>query len=387
MASSALRARSGSWMSALSVISSSRHPGAVWCCSSALRDLRGASLVEQVPRREVHRDVHVGSPLGLVLERRVEHAQGERVDDVGELGQRNEARGRQHAQAWMIPSRERFEPAQRARRQSLTRGWKCTTISRLRTASVSSDEQDQPLVRVRVERGVVEHVALVALLRRVHRHVGAAHEAARVVGVVGRQRDAHARAQLEAESVDLDGRHRRRMGARSRDARLCRASSRRGARRRTRRRPGARPRPPVKALHLAIEPLRDAREQPVAHLVPQRVVHFLEAIQVDEQQRAVRAVRRRGAARSSSSRWRMRRRLGRPVSESWCARCCTARNCCWRSSSALARDAKMRKQVLGEFGIFQPAAETVPRECRTVFRREPTNGAPTYDSMPSVPRA
>ena len=62
------------------------------------------------------------------------------------------------------------------------------------------------------------------------------------------------------------------------------------------------------------------------HLMAQRVVHVLEAIEIEEQHREVRLPRRRASAiawvsgRSLSS-----RRFGRPVSTSCCARSAMAR--------------------------------------------------------------
>ena len=114
---------------------------------------------------------------------------------------------------------------------------------------------------------------------------------------------------------------------------------------------------PGETLHLAIEPLRDAREQPVPHVVPQRVVHFLEAIQVDQQQRAVRAVAVQGGEvvfqplPDAQAIGKARERI-------------VVRQVLHGEELLLALELGARarredaQQVLGEFGIFQAAAET-----------------------------
>ena len=71
---------------------------------------------------------------------------------------------------------------------------------------------------------------------------------------------------------------------------------------------------------IVAQPVRDLDEQLVAAVVPERVVDLLEAVDVEQQQADVVALRLRVAATARSSRSASRRRLGSPVSGSSRAR-------------------------------------------------------------------
>ena len=149
-------------------------------------------------------------------------------------------------------------------------------------------EQAEPGGRVVVALGGVELDADVRLLREVHRDVGAAEQRVDVLAVLGEERDADARLGLEHELVDLERlpqRLREHLGeldgsgrvgdARQEHAELVAAE------------PGDR----VALAESALQPRPERAEQEVAALVPERVVHVLEAVEVDEHHGCLRSRR------------------------------------------------------------------------------------------------
>ncbi len=126
-----------------------------------------------------------------------------------------------------------------------------------------------------------------AALALVHRDVGVLEQRLRAVGVLGEERDADARLDVELGAGDRErlGRAAARAGrAASRaaaSARLARRGRRSSSRNSSPPWRASRPRSPSAPRSRA----GDAAQQPVAGAVPERVVDELEVVEVDEQQR------------------------------------------------------------------------------------------------------
>lgn len=106
----------------------------------------------------------------------------------------------------------------------------------------------------------------------------------------------------------------------------------------------------VVRAQLLDQPGADLVQQEVTHVVAERVVHLLEAVEIDEQQR-----QRLFVARSASvvfRRWWKRQRLARPVSSTVTA---------WRWVSASARSSRKVRAVRAMAATRVPAASTTAR--------------------------
>ncbi len=127
----------------------------------------------------------------------------------------------------------------------------------------------------------METVTALLLLRRVHGDVGAAQQRARVGAVLGIERDADAGADFEHLRLDdeglLEGVENAARGERGR-------LSVRGARENDGEFVAAEAGHEVFAAELVVETERDLAQESVAEVMAERVVHFLEAIEIHQHQ-------------------------------------------------------------------------------------------------------
>ena len=159
----------------------------------------------------------------------------------------------------------------------------------------------------------MEAVAGLLLLGRVHGHVGAAQQRARVGAVLGIEGDADAGADLEHLPFDDEL-----LLERVQDAPRGRGGGVvvGGRRQHDRELVAAEPGHDVLAAHLVLQAEGHLLEERVAEVMAERVVHFLEAIEVHQHQRQLRARDRARASMAFSSTSKSRARFGRPVSAS-----------------------------------------------------------------------
>ena len=102
-------ARSGSAMTLPSVTSSVSRRGGSPCSVEQAEHLVDDGLVGQAARRQVDRDAQRVArpvPAGRGLDARVEHEAGERHDEAGLLGERDEAVGREGPEPRVVPAHE-----------------------------------------------------------------------------------------------------------------------------------------------------------------------------------------------------------------------------------------------------------------------------------------
>jgi hypothetical protein len=128
----------------------------------------------------------------------------------------------------------------------------------------------------------MEAVAALLLLRVVHRHVGAAEQGAGVGAVLGEEGDADAGADFQHLPVHHERLFERVQDAAGGDGGGVRVG---GGRQHDRELVTAEARHHVAGAHLVLQAEGDLLQQRVAELVAERVVHFLEAVEVHQHQR------------------------------------------------------------------------------------------------------
>ena len=196
----------GSEMIALSVSSTvSSSPGS-FHLSRRRRDLLGERRVVQVSHREVDGDaqpVALGVPARELAERLVEHVAGERLDQAGLLGRRDELARRDQTARRMLPARERLDAGDRARADvelGLVVQHELAVANRARQLR----EQLEARRVVAVELLVVEGMRRSGLLGHVHRDIGALQEHVDVAAVRGEARHADAGLDVERQAIGLE---------------------------------------------------------------------------------------------------------------------------------------------------------------------------------------
>ena len=281
------------------------------CSASRPEHGVGERFAAQVARRDVDRDVEAdaGAPPPRDLGDRVfEHPVGERVDETGRLGDLEELGREQQAPRRVLPAQQRLDAVHAVGTQVELRLVVQHELVGADGVAELAHEREPLRTEVREVGRVLEH-RLVRLLRRVHREVGALEEIVDL-GAVGRPEgdaDAGLGADRHARHVDV-GRERA-LHAVEHDPR-ARRDRRPAARGRTRRRRAGR------ACRRAGAPRSIARgdvaQVDVAVVVPERVVHFLEAVEVDDRDpnRLTRAARRRDRVRDAVAEERAVRQTG-----------------------------------------------------------------------------
>jgi len=128
---------------------------------------------------------------------------------------------------------------------------------------------------------LVHRAIRVGALGHVHGDVRVAHERVNVVAVVRRERDADARLDEQRVAPDHNGRGQARADALAHVHRLAHVGD---LREEDRELVAAEPRDRVGGAHGHPQTDRDLTKQVVAHGMAERVVHFLEAVEVGEEQ-------------------------------------------------------------------------------------------------------
>ena len=278
-----------------------------------LRDLLGEARVEERAGGEVDGDRQVvaeRAPGGDALERGAEHGRGERDDQPGLLGDRDELGRVDDAQLGVLPAGERLHADDPARAQLGLRLVGEHQLAALDRVAQLGGERE-PARAVVVLAGLERRVAARGGLRGVHGDVGALDQRLDVMAVLGMARDADRAADLQRGGVDGE--------------RLAQAGEQAlgdlvgglGADRVVQEDPelvAAEPRDGVAGAQRRAQPRGDLLQQPVALVVAERVVDLLEVVEVHQHHRAGSSPRSASSTRSRNS-----TRLGSPVSASWTA--------------------------------------------------------------------
>ena len=257
----------------------------------------GQLLVVQAAGREVDRDADLEArllPVRQLAERGIEAPAGERLDQAGLLGVRDELVGQDRALVRVAPAGERLDAVDRAGQQvelGLELERQLAALDRLAERARERQVPD----RVAILVAVVELDRPGALLGRIHRDVGALQKARRVVGMLREQRDADADADLEPEAVgDLERPLHRVHDPFGHAAGTLEVG---GRRQQDRELVAAEPRDRVAVADAVVETPGEMDQEQVAEMVAERVVDLLEAIEVEQQQRQRFAVAGRRAQR------------------------------------------------------------------------------------------
>ena len=169
-------------------------------------DAVGQVALDQRARRQVDRDADVETlraPGAHLAQRVVEHVVGQRDDEAGVLGQRDELVGRQPAVHGVRPAQQHLGARHRIGAQvDLGLVVQDELLALERRAQVAG--QGQALHAVAVELGDVALDPGAPLLGLVHGDVGALHEHVDVLAVLGEGGDADAGAELQAHAGDVE---------------------------------------------------------------------------------------------------------------------------------------------------------------------------------------
>ena len=224
-------------------------------------------------------------PTRALLERHVEHQLGERIDQLGVLGERQELEWRQVAQTRMVPAHERLE------RDDLSgRALDLRLVVQLEFVRVDRDaqilDQTHPVTSP-VQLLAVDRKGLACDLRAVHRQVGAAQQVGSVGRVDRRDGDADAGADLGADRPDLERLEQARGDPLSHD----RAALAVGVQQRDHELVASQAGDEVAVAQDSRQALAELAQELVADRVAEGVVDLLESVEVDEQacQRSARA--------------------------------------------------------------------------------------------------
>jgi hypothetical protein len=234
------------------------------------------------------------APERAFADRRRDHLQGDRNDQAGLLGERDEDVGRDVLLGRVAPTQERLGADDDAGAQVDLRLEVGDELAVLERAAQVGGEREAGEARVVLLRGVA-HDADGAFLRLVHRDVGALHERLDVVAVVGMERDADAAAELEADAL---GDERLGEGAADRVGDLHALGGRRGGAHQDAELVAAEAGDGVARVEQLGEPAGHLAQDLIAVVVAERVVDVLEAVEVDEHHDdgAIAAVRGRDRA-------------------------------------------------------------------------------------------
>ena len=265
----------------LSVISSSSRLASTPCFCEQARDLDRELRVQERARGEVDGDAQLAAlvlPHAHLLQRGVEHVGGQRRDQAGLLGDRDELRRADEAEPRVLPARERLDADDRARLElglGLEEERDLAVLDRLAQAAGERQAARAEAVEARLEH----RVPAAALLGGVHRDVGALDQRLHARAVRGVAGHADARVDLEREALDRErlaqaGEQLARddvgvAGAaqlRQQHAELVAAEA------------GDR----VVLAERLLEAVRDLLQQAVARVVAERVVDLLEVVEVDQ---------------------------------------------------------------------------------------------------------
>ena len=247
-------------------------------------DARREVQLPELPRREVHRHGErlgaVGFPCAQVGARLPQHPFADRNDEPAFLQDRNEVRRRDDAAARMVPAQERLGAARALALQVELRLIDEAEFAALERAAKLGPEE-RAGARALVDLGGKELEAVSArLLGAVHGGVGGAEERLDILAVGGEKRDADAGADEELVAADRYGRaqpldqllrhHRRILGTRQvgeHDGELVAGDARYG----------------IAGAHPGLQTARRLLQELIAARMPERIVHQLELVQVDEQ--------------------------------------------------------------------------------------------------------
>jgi hypothetical protein len=248
-------------------------------------DVLDERRVVQLARRQVHRQrrrvVAVRAPpAGRLGARGVEHPAADLDDEAALLGARDELVGPDHPALGMLPAHERLDRdgapvAQVDDRlevdDELVAGDRALQVARQLAA----------LQRLGLHLRREERVSAALALGRVHRQVGLAHEVLERRGVVGRDRDARRRGQLDGLALELEAAPERV----ERPLRGVRRTVRRIDRlQQDRELVPAQADDEVALAHRLLQAPGRLAQQLVTGRVAERVVDELEVVEVDEQQ-------------------------------------------------------------------------------------------------------
>ena len=250
-------------------------------CRAGLGDHLGQVVVEQAAGRDVdrHGDLQpLASPALALGQRMLEHLAGERLDDPGLLGQRDEAVGTETTELGMVPARQRLDAELGAAVQR-------------HLGLVVDDELAavQPATQLGGQREAVDAVLVVLLgvggkggvggLGEIQRDVRVAQQLDGGAPVGGEAGDADAGRDVQGQRIEVE-RAVQRVEQLAGDALGLRAGRRRSARANSS--PPRRARMPAPARR-GLQAPGDLDQHAVAELVPERVVDGLEVIEVEQQ--------------------------------------------------------------------------------------------------------
>ena len=260
-----------------------RQAGALQCG----RDDAHQVAALELQRRQVHRHTDVRRPAQRGVEGAVQHPFADGLDQAGFLGQRDEGVGHHHAMQRVAPAQQGFEADHLARPVARPRvhGHDRLVVEfefAVVGGAAQVDFKAAPALRLLSHQRPKQAVGTApGGLRVVQRQVGAFQQLVGIDAVVGRQRDAHARAHQHLLAAD-DERQGHRLhqpfGQRTGGGRLRRADLDH------RKFVAAEPRDQVGLAHALTQPQGHDAQQFVADRVAERVVDGLEAVEVDAQQ-------------------------------------------------------------------------------------------------------
>ena len=274
------------------------------------RDVVDQRAVEQVGGRQVGGDpprAIEAEPGPGLADRHGQHAAAELAHELGVLDGGQEGAGGQQPALGVAPAHERLDAHELAGRQV---GDRLVVQRQLVVAQGVAHlaGQLEAIAAVVVALGGVDPVPGAPALGLVHRDVGVAQQGARVLGVLGEDGDADARADVQRDPGERvgaperraqpGGRHRGRLGVGVLDQHAELVAAQAGD--------------DVAGAHRRAQPRADAAQQLVADVVAERVVELLELVEVDH--RAARTAARR--RRRPRPRRVNARRLARPVRSS-----------------------------------------------------------------------
>ncbi len=240
--------------------------------------------IAHLPRRQVHRNHEVRAerapPFGQLLARALQHPGADRDNQAGVLRDRDELHRRDVAQFAVVPAQERFRADCAAAPAIDDRLVDETQLARRQRAAQELLDREAPLQVLVQLRGKELEVVAAALLGRVHRRVGIAHQGRHIKAVFRKEADADRRPQ-----VVLVAGHGERHAHRLED--LARESDQISGvvvtAHDNHELVAAHPRERALCLHARREPARHAAQERIARFVAGRVVDLLEAVQIDEQ--------------------------------------------------------------------------------------------------------
>ena len=239
--------------------------------------------VQQVSPGEVHRNADVETrfqPKPALAQGPAEHPAGERLDELGLLRRGDELIRRQEAPLRVPPPHERLHSDCLADPE-INLGLEVEDQLVVPDGVSQFSRQLEPGGVVVILPGSVHRVSAPGALGDVHRHIGVAQQGQRVLAVVRTQRDADARARMNAPIDNREGPLQRRedfLGGHRPALAACLPAKQ------DRKFISAEACHRVRAPEKTLEAARHLLQQLVADVVPESVVHLLEAVHVHDQQ-------------------------------------------------------------------------------------------------------